>query len=117
MTPRARVIAMLAVAGCDPAPLAIDQYPCPDTGTQLTYASFGASYLDANCNRCHSASAGARHGAPERYRFDTLADVRAHAARIFVRAAGPNTTMPPGPDDPPADERDRLAEWLACGAP
>ena len=61
--------------------------------------------------------AAARHGAPESFRFDSLAQVRAHAARIFVRAAGPNTTMPTGPDDPPADERDRLAEWLACGAP
>jgi hypothetical protein len=37
--------------------------------------------------------------------------------RIFARAAGDNTSMPPGPDDPPEAERAMLAEWLACGAP
>ena len=67
-----------------------------------------------HCDRCHS---GAKHGAPEAFRFDTLDDVRRHADRIFIRAAGPNTSMPGGPDDPPAEERDQLAEWLSCGAP
>ena len=111
------LVLLAALAACDPPPVTIDQYACPSAGTQLSYASFGASFLDASCNRCHSAEVGERHGAPESYRFDTLDDVHAHAARIFVRAAGPNTSMPPGPDDPPIDERDQLAEWLACGAP
>lgn len=106
---------LLLLVACDPAPLTIDEYPC--TGTTLTYDSFGAAFMDAHCNGCHSAGAGDRHGAPESFRFDTLDEIHAHAARIFVRAAGPNTSMPPGPVDPPADERDRLAEWLACGAP
>jgi len=43
--------------------------------------------------------------------------VHEHKARIFVRAAASNTTMPPGPNDPSPDEREQLAEWLACGAP
>ena len=97
--------------------MTMDQFPCPQQGTQLTYDSFGRGFLDENCNACHSAEAGGRNGAPESFRFDTSTDVRAHAARIFVRAAGPNTSMPPGPVDPAMDARMQLAEWLACGAP
>jgi len=110
---RALVYALL-LAGCPEAPMPLDDMPCPPTGTQHTYASFGAGFVDEYCNECHSAS---RNGAPAAFRFDTVEDIRRHADRIFIRAAGPNTTMPVGPIDPPVDERDRLAEWLACGAP
>lgn len=106
--------AMLLIAGCVEAPMPIDEMPCPLTGTVHTYQSFGEPFVDTYCNRCHSTS---KHGAPAAFRFDTVEDIRTHAARIFVRSAGPNTTMPVGPVDPPADERDNLAEWLACGAP
>jgi uncharacterized membrane protein len=108
---------LVLLAACDPPPMTIDEYPCPSAGTQLTYDDFGADFLQGNCNLCHSAEAAARHGAPESFRFDTLDEVHARASRIFVRAAGPNTSMPPGPNDPALDERDKLAEWLACGAP
>lgn len=111
---RAAVLAL--VAGCFDA-TTIDEYPCPPGGTALTYATFGEDFLAANCETCHAADAPSRHGAPEAFTFDTPGEVRAHADRIFVRAAADNTTMPPGPDDPPADDRARLAEWLACGAP
>ncbi len=114
---RRTLLVLVAAAACDPPPLTIDQYPCPSEGTMLTYDNFGAQFLADNCNTCHSAEDAARHGAPDSYRFDTLDEVHAHAARIFVRAAGPNTSMPPGPYDPPLDDRERLAEWLACGAP
>ena len=107
----------VALAACDPAPLTMDEHPCPPAGTSATYQSFGAPFFASYCDRCHSAGIGDRHGAPSSYVFDTLDDVHAHAARIFVRAAGPNTTMPPGPDDPPAEVRDQLADWLACCAP
>ncbi len=104
----------LVLAGCMERPLPIDEVPCPPTGTPHTYESFGQPFLETYCNSCHSTS---RHGAPAAFRFDTIEDIRVHADRIFVRAAGPNTTMPVGPVDPPAEERDQLAEWLACGAP
>jgi uncharacterized membrane protein len=107
---------MLLLVACDPPPLEMKDYPCPPNST-LTYDNFGAAFLGANCTTCHAADAGNRHGAPDGYRFDTLADVHAHAARIFVRAAATNTSMPPGPVDPPLAERDMLADWLACGAP
>lgn len=109
-----RALVLLALVACADAPLELAEMPCPDEGTTLRYESFGATFMAKHCNSCHT---GARAGAPSSYRFDTHADIQRHAARIFVRAAGPNGTMPPGPSDPPAEERDQLAEWLACGAP
>jgi hypothetical protein len=114
---KALLLLLAGVWACDPPPVTIDEFACPAEGTTLTYESFGARFLGDNCTTCHAADAGDRHGAPDAYRFDTLDDVHAHADRIFVRAAATNTTMPPGPDDPPADERDMLAVWLSCGAP
>ncbi|MDQ3367514.1 MAG: cytochrome c, partial [Myxococcota bacterium] len=102
------------LASCAEPPLELADQPCPDTGTALTYESFGRRFMADHCDRCHTT---ARSGAPVGYRFDTHADVERHAARIFIRAAGPNVTMPPGPDDPSLADRDALAEWLACGAP
>ncbi len=102
------------LAACTDAALPIDELACPATGTTLTYDNFGADFLSENCNRCHSTGT---NGAPRKFRFDTVEEVRTHSTRIFIRAAGPNVTMPPGPTDPPADQRDQLAEWLACGAP
>jgi len=111
-----RLAVLLAglVAGCAERPLPIDEATCPPEGTTLRYETFGEEFFAGYCNRCHST---ARAGAPSAYRFDTLDEVRTHADRIFIRAAGPNVTMPPGPDDPPLAAREQLAEWLACGAP
>jgi uncharacterized membrane protein len=111
-----KAVALVILVGCV-EPMTIDLASCPPGGTTLTYESFGKPFLDANCQWCHASSVTDRHGAPDFVTFDTLADVHAHLDRIFVRAAGPNTTMPPGPDDPPPALRDQLAEWLACGAP
>jgi cytochrome c5 len=109
-----RVALLLVFAACAAPAMSIEEMACPDSGTQLTYDNFGAGFFAANCNRCHSS---AKNGAPEKYKFDTLDNVHVLKDRIFIRAAGPNVTMPPGPEDPPADQRDQLAEWLACGAP
>lgn len=97
--------------------VSIDERPCPPGGTTLTYANFGADFLGRYCQSCHAASALERHGAPGEFIFDTVEQVRRHRARIFARSAATNDSMPPGPDDPPLAERERLAEWLACGAP
>jgi uncharacterized membrane protein len=111
---RSTFVLLFALGACTSEALKLEDVECPDTGTELTYDSFGADFFAAHCNRCHS---NASSGAPRAFNFDTHEDIRRHAARIFVRAAGPNTSMPPGPNDPPAAERDMLAEWLACGAP
>ncbi len=94
----------------------VDDEPCP-ADSELTYDNFGGPYLDTYCQRCHARDSDDRNGAPSSVSFDTPEDVRDHRDRIFARAAGDNTSMPPGPDDPPAAERAMLAEWLACGAP
>jgi uncharacterized membrane protein len=109
-------VALAAAASCGYGPT-IDDYPCPPEGTELTYDDFGQAFLDGNCQRCHGAPEAERHGAPEGYDFGTHAEAVRWRERIFARAAASNTSMPPGPDDPPAEERELLAEWLACGAP
>jgi uncharacterized membrane protein len=105
---------VILLAGCASRPVPIDDVSCPEDGTALTYDNFGAAFMAEHCNRCHSEG---KSGAPPDIRFDSLDEIRMHADRIFIRAAGGNVTMPPGPNDPPADERELLAEWLACGAP
>jgi len=110
------VWAVLAMTGCFDGPTLADE-PCPPGGTALTYDEFARPFFDTWCERCHAAEAVNRHGAPHAFTFDTSDQIRSHAARIFERAAATNTSMPPGLDDPPPDERERLAEWLACGAP
>jgi uncharacterized membrane protein len=106
----------LVLVGCG-AETSIDDYPCPPDGTKLTYETFGRAFLADSCQTCHGQSTGDRKGAPSGYDFGTLDAVRTYKGRIFARAAADNVTMPPGPDDPPAAERAKLAEWLACGAP
>ena len=110
------VFLLIALAGCKPE-TSIDDYPCPQEGTKLTYETFGRDYLATNCQTCHGQSSTERKGAPSGYDFATVEAVREQKRRIFARAAADNTTMPPGPDDPPAADRNKLAEWLACGAP
>jgi len=110
-------LALVLLVGCAEAPIEMAEYDCPEGGTQLTFENFGAQFLNVNCNTCHASNAGHRHGAPESYAFDTIEGVHEHRDRIFVRAATSNVSMPPGPEDPPAEDREKLAEWLACGAP
>lgn len=109
-----RGLVFLALASCLPAPMEIDEMTCPPEGTALTYDNFGADFMATHCNSCHSTG---KSGAPSAFRFDTVDDVMTHKDRIFIRAAGPNVTMPPGPNDPSQAERDDLAVWLACGSP
>src|SRR6185437_3207642 len=108
-------VAGLVVVGCNV--VSIDQWPCPSGGTTLTYENFGGAFFASYCNSCHSAPDGQRNGAPDDEVFGTLAQIRAHKDLIFINSATTNDAMPPGPDGPPLSERDRLADWLACGAP
>lgn len=96
---------------------------CPPGGTPLRWESFGRELFDSYCLRCHASEReeGARNGAPTGFDWDSLDAVRTHAARIDAAAgAGPariNVFMPPSEPAPTVEERDLLAEWLACGAP
>jgi hypothetical protein len=92
--------------------------PCPK-GSTLTYESFGKAFLASYCQRCHSATqmGSDRHDAPPGINFDDQPTVASLAARIWGQAGDSNTTMPAGAPFPTLEERARLGEWLACGAP
>jgi uncharacterized membrane protein len=111
----ALALAALVLASCSYKN--IDEATCPPGGTKLTYASFGQGFFASYCDSCHSAPSSDRQGAPDNYVFASRAQIADHKDRIFARSAGSNDSMPPGPDDPPIAERDKLAEWLVCGAP
>ena len=55
--------------------------------------------------------------APLAYVFDSYDQIHLLPERLFLRSAGNNRSMPPGPNDPPQGERDMLAEWIACAPP
>ncbi|MBK7401743.1 MAG: c-type cytochrome [Myxococcales bacterium] len=103
--------ALLLVSACSGAPKLEDQ-ACPPGGTTLTYANFGKAFVDGYCVRCHGGPNGYSSRA-----LNTVESIRASAARVYTNATGDNPPMPPGPDDPTPEERAKLAEWLACGAP
>ena len=108
----------LVVAGCMVSGgERLEEHACPPNGTQWSYQNFGASFLARHCETCHAKSASERNGAPQNVTLDSRDDVVRWRDRIFDNAAAGNTSMPPGPDDPPRSERDALADWLACGAP
>ncbi|MGZ3456877.1 MAG: hypothetical protein ACXU86_00045 [Archangium sp.] len=81
---------------------------CPQ-GSTLTAQNFGTAFMDQYCNRCHGST------------FGTVQGVRDYAQVIDARAGsgpnGTNTSMPPNGTSPTTDERKKLSEWLACGAP
>ena len=95
----------------------LGERPCPPDSA-LTAEDFGGPFMLTYCTGCHHASlpAGERAGAPLGVDFETLTKIRAQADRIWARSGDQNATMPPiGPA--PADDRTKLGEWLACGAP
>ena len=110
------VLCALGLSGCG-AFTELEDVSCPPEGTEITYDGFARGFFLKHCNTCHAAGAEDRRGAPITYVFDTYDQVYALRERVFLRAAADNITMPPGPDDPPQEERDQLAEWIACDAP
>ena len=122
----------ILVVGIAVAPLGCDDHDheegvptgsiCPTTPT-LTYANFGQAFFASYCQRCHASTVtgAARMGAPSDHTFDMVQDIQLLAEHIDeLAAAGPNafnTEMPPDGAKPTDSERNRLGEWLACGAP
>lgn len=103
----------LSLAGCLEVEH-LDAASCEPGSDDLDYDTFGQPFLAAYCHGCHASSSLDRDGAPSHVTFDTRADVATWADRIYARSAAGNTSMPPGPDDPSADERHLLGQWLAC---
>lgn len=97
---------------------------CPPTNTTLTYNNFGKMFMESYCTKCHdeNKSGEQRQGAPKYHDLDTLIGIMRVADHIDQTAAsGPsatNTSMPPkGNPAPSLEERQMLAEWIACGMP
>jgi hypothetical protein len=90
---------------------------CPE-GNAATYESFAGPFFLSWCTGCHSSSLdeAQRRGAPANINFDRLEDIKAHALRIFERAADDHLTMPPA-GGPTKEQRKLLGDWLGCGAP
>lgn len=84
---------------------------CPTTNPP-TYENFGRQFFASYCDRCHANAT--------RPSLATLAQIQANRTAIdLASAAGPNgtnTSMPEGSPAPTAAERERLGQWLACGA-
>ncbi len=95
---------------------------CP-TGSTVTYTNFGQTFMSSYCLRCHNeaVTGSARKGAPTDVNFNTLDEIKAKSKDIDENAGASasvtNTEMPPDGDKPTLDDRKKLAEWLACGAP
>jgi cytochrome c5 len=97
--------------------MTLDERPCPPD-SYLRAHNFGDGFLAEYCRGCHGQDVPKpmRHGAPLDVNFDTLTEVRQHAARMYARAGDGYTTMPPA-GGPGLAARALLGEWLACGAP
>lgn len=84
---------------------------CP-TGSTLTYANFGKAFVTTNCTSCH--------GGRESPSLLTVESIRANASDIDMQAGASatvtNASMPEQ-GTVSVEERRKLSEWLACGAP
>lgn len=91
--------------------------PCPDDN-RLSWENFGAALILEHCAGCHGRAVpeGLRQGAPIDATFDDPNSIRDLEARIWARAGDQNDTMPPV-GGPSPEDRDKLGQWLACGAP
>jgi uncharacterized membrane protein len=79
-----------------------------------TYSSFGAAFLQENCQSCHASTAPNRNGAPENMHFDDELQASEHYAQILSSAGSETPSMPPrgGVSD---EDRSMLQYWLICG--
>jgi uncharacterized membrane protein len=85
---------------------------CPKGGTQLTYDNFGKQFFIDYCSDCHVSGSNVSGAEP----FETQSQIQDEADEIYNRAGGTNDNMPQSGPQPTADERQKLAEWLSCGA-
>jgi len=106
---------VLLVIGCQ-GQENLGDHSCP-TGSSVTYESFGKEFFGTWCQSCHGAAVTNRNGAPDDIFFDTRDDIWALREQVFAQTADANKSMPIGPHGPSDDDRKRLADWLACGAP
>ncbi len=119
------VACVVSISGCGGPSDGPTQSVCPPpSDSLLTYDNFGKAFMRKYCVQCHAAtvSGQARNMAPAGSDFDTLEGIKARLPNIDAwAAAGPaftNRLMPPKGEyaKPTDEERQKLGEWLACGA-
>lgn len=76
----------------------------------LTYENFGKQFMTSYCVSCH-AGAAAKH----MVQLDTLAGVQKNKAQV-KRQAVTTMAMPEGLTKPSSADRQKLGQWLDCGA-
>lgn len=107
------VVALASVVACKNSGEATGS-TCPTSST-LTYENFGKTFMTTYCTDCHSST-----GKSEPPILDNITSIRSSISAIDKSAAsGPdssNDSMPEG-FDVAEGERQKLGEWLACGAP
>ena len=111
---KATLITILLLTACKEAEEPMD---CPEDSF-VTYENFTQPFMMTWCTPCHSSyllTEEDRQEATEGVDFNTYDDVVKHSEYIQIFAVDTDA-MPPagGPSD---DERDLLAEWIACGMP
>lgn len=85
---------------------------CPSEGSALTYDTFGQDFIATNCLACHSGQ--------EQPTLTSQAAIQQNADLIDrMAASGPSATNTLMPENASVstEERKKLGEWLACGAP
>jgi hypothetical protein len=110
---RALLLALLGACSGDK-----DAVAPPPPDCSVTWDSFGEGFLKTWCTSCHSSDlpADLRYGAPVGVDFDTLLGARLWGDRLVARAVGEGATMPPA-GAVPAEQQQKLADWVACGLP
>jgi len=110
---------VLFLVACPPQ--AEEEEECPPESI-LTWDNTGGPFLLSYCTECHSehlSGQEARKGAPAGIDFNTRD--RALALSDGIRAtaleSGPRQIVMPPELRIPQDEKDRMGQWLACGAP
>jgi hypothetical protein len=111
------VLLLFAVSCEDPLEATTSPDACVD-GTPLTWANFGKPMFATWCVSCHAEtiSGADRNGAPLGLNLEHLDQVLPHLDRILATSATNDWTMPPS-GGMSARDRERLREWIECGAP
>ena len=99
-------LAVFAACTSSPQSTGIEPMTC-DPASTLTYASFGATFMENHCLSCHTNK--------ESPVLASQTQIRQHAAQILQEAV--YTDAMPEDADLSIAEREQLGQWLACGAP
>ena len=105
---RLAVLAVVVIGCTSTNSTGIDPIECPPTGTMLTYANFGDELFANKCTTrgCHDR---------QRPVLTTQAAIQTNASAILDEAV--YTDAMPRSGSMLLAEREKLGEWLACGAP